>query len=168
MKKPFCFIATFAVVALLSACAGTGSYLKPGVATLPEIISEMGEPAMRWQDSGGQEQLAYPHGPVGVHTYMVFVGADGRLQRIEQVLDEAHFARIQIGKSTKEEVLRLIGPSYPVWTVEYKPLNQIVWEWNFNDRTNQVSRLDIYFDMSTGVVRNTQQRTVDSMFPRYR
>ena len=68
MKKPFCLIATFAVVALLSACAGTGSYLKPGVATLPEIISEMGEPAMRWQDSDGQEQLAYPHGPVGVHT----------------------------------------------------------------------------------------------------
>ena len=71
-------------------------------------------------------------------------------------------------RTSKEEVLRLIGPSYPGWTVEYKPLNQIVWEWNFNDRTNQVSRLDIYFDMSTGVVRNTQQRTVDSMFPRYR
>ena len=168
MKKQCYYIVMCAAVALLSACAGTGSRLKPGVATLPEIISEMGEPAMRWQDSGGQEQLAYPHGPVGVHTYMVFVGADGRLQRIEQVLDEAHFARIQIGKSTKEEVLRLIGPSYPVWTVEYKPLNQIVWEWNFNDRTNQVSRLDVYFDMTTGVVRNTQQRTVDSMFPRYR
>ena len=168
MKKQCYYIVMCAAVTLLSACAGTGSSLKPGVATLPEIIADMGEPAMRWKDPDGQEQLAYPRGPFGVQTYMVFVGADGRLLRVEQVLDEAHFARIEIGKSSKQDVLRLIGPSYPVWTAEYRHLNQVVWEWNFNDRTNQVSRLDIYFDMSTGVVRNTQQRTVDSMFPRYR
>ena len=168
MKKPFCFIATFAVVALLSACAGTGSYLKPGVATLPEIIADMGEPAMRWKDPDGQEQLAYPRGPFGVQTYMVFVGADGRFQRVEQVLDEAHFAQIQIGKSSKEDVLRLIGPSYPGWTTENKYLNELVWEWNYLDRTNQVSRLDVFIDTATGLVRSTWQRTVESMFVRNR
>ena len=166
MKNIFLRCAIFGVVFFLSACAGgSGSNLKPGVATVPEIIAAMGQPDMRWKDSDGKEQLAFTHGPKGVTTYMAFVGADGRLQRVEQVLDEEHFARIEIGKSTKEDVLRLIGPSYPVWTVEYKHLNQLVWEWNFNDRANQESRFDVYFDLTTGLVSNTQQATVESLFP---
>ena len=168
MSKTISSLAALGGLLLLSACAATGSHLEPGVATLPEIIADMGEPAMRWKDPGGQEQLAYPRGPFGVQTYMVFVGADGRLQRVEQVLDEAHFAQIQIGKSSKEDVLRLIGPSYPGWTTENKYLKELVWEWNYLNRTNQVSRLDVFFDTTTGIVRDTWQRTLESMFVRDR
>ena len=168
MSKTISCLAALGVLLLLSACAATGGNLQPGVATLPEIIADMGEPAMRWKEADGREQLAFPHGPAGVHTYMVFVGADGRLQRVEQVLDEAHFAQIQIGKSSKEDVLRLIGPSYPGWTTENKYLNELVWEWNYLNRTNQVSRLDVFFDTTTGIVRDTWQRTLESMFVRDR
>ena len=168
MSKTISSLAALGGLLLLSACAATGSHLEPGVATLPEIIADMGEPAMRWKETDGREQLAYPRGPAGVHTYMVFVGMDGRLQRIEQVLDEAHFAQIQIGKSSKEDLLRLLGPSYPGWTTENKYLNELVWEWNYLDRTNQVSRLDVFIDTATGLVRSTWQRTVESMFVRNR
>ena len=166
MNKVKSYFLLLGAMFLLSACASTGSHLQPGVATLPEIIAAMGEPQMRWKDADGQEQLAFPHGPAGVHTYMAFVGADGRLIRVAQVLDEAHFALIQIGKSTREDVLRLIGPPYPGWTVENRNFNEVSWEWNYLDRTNQIARLNVFFDMTTGIVRDTWQRTLDVIYPR--
>ena len=107
-------VAALSVSMLLSACAGySGSNLKPGIATLPEVIATMGEPAMRWKDADGSEQLAYPRGPAGTQTYMAFFGNNGRLQRIDGVLDMVFFARIEPGKSDKAAVLRLLGPSTP-------------------------------------------------------
>ena len=60
----WCRVAVLVITVLLSACASySGSNLKPGVATLPEVTASMGEPAMRWKDPDGREQLAYPRGP---------------------------------------------------------------------------------------------------------
>ena len=147
-------------VVLLVACAGySGSNLKPGLSTLPEVMASMGEPALRWQDSDGSEQLAYPRGPAGTQTFMVFMGADGRLDRIDGVLDMAHFARIESGKSDKAAVLRLLGPSQPQWTEYFKARDELVWEWRFCDSWNRVARFDVLFDATTGIVRTTYQRS---------
>ncbi|MBK7425383.1 MAG: hypothetical protein IPJ48_21155 [Propionivibrio sp.] len=137
MQNDFSALSRMALVgitALLSACAGySGSNLKPGIATLPEVVASMGEPAMRWKDPDGREQLAYPRGPAGTQTFMVFIGADGRLERIEAVLDMEHFARIEPGKSDQSSVLRLLGPSAPLRTQYYRLSNELAWEWRFCD-----------------------------------
>lgn len=144
---------------LLSGCAGyAGSRLQPGISGLPTVLSEMGEPAMRWQDGDGSEQLAYPRGPQGPHTYMVFIGPDGRLQRIENVLTMKHFARIEPGKSDQAAVLRLLGPPTPEWTVYFEARDELVWEWRFCDDFSQLARFDVLFDGTTGLVRTTMQR----------
>ncbi|MFZ4537432.1 hypothetical protein [Propionivibrio sp.] len=162
MKRVFSALARTALVGiavLLAACAGySGSNLKAGVATLPEVIASMGEPAMRWKDADGREQLAYPRGPAGTQTFMAFIGADGRLERIEGVLDMDHFARIVAGKSDKEAVLRLLGPSQPQWTAYFKARDELVWEWRFCDTWNRLARFDVLFDATTGIVRTTYQR----------
>ena len=152
----------------LSACATYGvNSLQPGVSPLPEVIATMGMPAMNWKDPDGREQLAYPSGPYGTQTYMVFIGADRRLERIEEVLDYPHFARIVIDKSTREDVLRLIGPPYAPWTTYYEGFNQIAWEWNYCNAWRQVARFNVYFDAATGIVRRTEQRTYRSDFPSF-
>jgi hypothetical protein len=152
-------VAALSVSILLSACAGySGSNLKPGIATLPEVIATMGEPAMRWKDADGSEQLAYPRGPAGTQTYMAFFGNNGRLQRIDGVLDMVFFARIEPGKSDKAAVLRLLGPSTPQWTAYFKARDELVWEWRFCDEQNQLARFDVLFDATTGIVRTTYQR----------
>jgi len=69
----------------------------------------MGEPATRRKDADGRQQFAHPRGPPGTQMFMVFIAADGRLERIKNVLDLAHFARIEPGKSDKEAVLRTLG-----------------------------------------------------------
>lgn len=147
------------LVFLLSACAGySGSDLKPGTATLPEVIASMGEPAMRWKDADGREQLAYPRGPGGTQTFMAFMGSDGRLERIEKVLDMTHFARIESGKSDLAAVLRILGPSLIGGTAYFKARDELVWEWRFCDSWGQVALFDVLFDASTGIVRTTYQR----------
>ena len=143
---------------LLSACAGYGgSNLKPGVATLPEVIASMGEPAMRWREADGREQLAYPRGPAATQTFMVFMASDGRLERIEAVLDMAHFVRVEAGKSDKASVLRLLGPSPTQWEQYYQLSNQLAWTWLFCDSWGSQAFFDVMFDASTGLVRTTGQ-----------
>jgi hypothetical protein len=146
---------------LLSACAGySGSNLKPGLSTLPEVVASMGEPAMVWKNPDGSEQLAYPRGPAGTQTFMVYVGPDGKLQRIEGVLDMAHFAKIQEGMS-KEQVLRIIGPSGPLWTQTYSRSNTLAWSWLFCDSASFQAFFDVMFDATTGIVKSTGQRPND-------
>jgi hypothetical protein len=143
---------------LIAACAGySGSNLKPGVSTLPEVVASMGEPAMVWKNPDGSLQLAYPRGPAGTQTFMAYVGPDGKLQRIEGVLDMAHFARIQAGMS-KEEVLRVLGPPGPLWTQTYSRSNTLAWSWLFCDSSSLENFFDVMFDATTGVVRSTEQR----------
>lgn len=143
---------------LIAGCAGySGSNLKPGVSTLPEVVASMGEPAMVWKNPDGSEQLAYPRGPAGTQTYMAYVGPDGKLQRIENVLDTAHFAKIQAGMS-KDEVLRVLGPPGPLWTQTYSRSNTLAWSWLFCDSASLQEFFDVMFDATTGTVRTTEQR----------
>ena len=62
----------------LGACAQLGGPpLTPGVSTLADLEHSLGAPAMRWREADGGEQLAYPRGPMGVHTWMARTDAAG-------------------------------------------------------------------------------------------
>ncbi len=140
---------------LLAACAGyAGRGLMPGVAGEAEVRAVMGAPAMRWTLPDGGAQLAYPRGPAGFHTYMAFFDAAGRLERIVNVLDSAHFARVRPGM-TQDEVLRLLGPSQPQWTAWFPARDELVWEWRYCDSWNEAARFDVLFDGATKTVRST-------------
>ena len=142
-------------VLLVSGCAGYGgSNLKPGVSTLPEVLASMGESAMTWKNPDGSEQLAYPRGPAGTQTFMAYVGPDGKLQRIEKVLENAQFSRIRAGMS-KDEVLRILGPSGSAWTQTYPRRNELVWSWLFCNDWSVQEFFDVMFDTTTGIVRST-------------
>jgi len=151
------------ILALLSACASySGRGLIPSQATLDDVLKVMGEPAMRWRDADGRQQLAYPHGPEGLQTFMVFVDPDERLERIEGVLDPAHFARIRNGQSDQAEVERLLGPSQSQWTAYFIARDELVWEWRVCGSRNVVEKFDVLFDATTGIVRSTFERPEDS------
>ena len=143
---------------LVSGCAGYGgSNLKPGVSTLPEVLASMGEPALAWKNPDGSEQLAYPRGAAGTQTFMAYVGPDGKLQRIEKVLDIEHFSRIRAGMS-KDQVLRVLGPSGAEWTEFYSRRNELAWSWLFCNDWSVQEFFDAMFDATTGIVRSTGQR----------
>lgn len=99
--------------AALAGCATySGSALKPGTATSADVRAQMGEPVARHAAPAGAawaESWEYPRGPLGRHTYMARIGADGRLVAIDQVLTIATVARIRIGQDNREDVRRLLG-----------------------------------------------------------
>lgn len=147
-----------ALCTLLAACAGyDGRDLKPGVSTAAEVMASMGEPAMRWQEADGSQQLAFVRGPQGPHTFMVRLGPDQRLRSIENVLDERIFARLAPGQ-TQEEVLRLLGPPTPHWTAYFAARDELVWEWLFCDSSGHLARFDVLFDGTTKRLRTTMAR----------
>ncbi|MFA5170837.1 MAG: outer membrane protein assembly factor BamE [Sulfuriferula sp.] len=147
------------LVLLLSACASySGRGLEPGTAGYDDVIRVMGQPAMRWQNADGSSQLAYPRGPMGVQTFMAVIAADGKLKSLKNVLDAKHFAQIQPGM-TKDQVLRILGPSEPSWTTYYARRDELVWEWRYCNELRQLSRFDVLFDGSKGIVRSSMGMT---------
>ena len=141
---------------LLTSCAAyNGTGLQPGQASIQDTVKLMGQPAMRWKNPDQTEQLAFPRGPFGLHTYMAYFSAGGTLQKLENVLDPQIFARIKPGM-TQAEVLRLLGPSDPHATAYFKARDELVWEWRYCDDWKQSARFDVLFDNSKGTVRSTQ------------
>ncbi|MFZ5522794.1 MAG: hypothetical protein ACOY9D_01750 [Pseudomonadota bacterium] len=141
---------------LLAACVSySGSGLKPGDSRLEDVLHIMGTPAMQWQEPDGSRQLAYPR---GIHTFMVDIGTDDRMQRIENIMSMKTFARIQPGM-TKSQVLRILGPSDPSGTAYFKARDELVWEWRYCDDWNELARFDVLFDASKEMVRATLSQT---------
>ena len=158
MKLWIVFFATL----LLSGCASySGRGLKPGEDSLENVLHVMGQPAMRWKESDGSVNLFFPRGPMGLETYMVTIGPDGKLRKIENVLDDKNFARIKAGM-TKDEVLHILGPSYSVWTVYYKSRDELAWEWRYCDDTSKTARFDVLIDNSKSTVRSTIRQSEDA------
>ena len=152
-------LAILAGAVLLAGCASyDGRGLQPGVSSADDVVALMGTPAMQWQDADGRRQLAYPRGPEGLQTFMAFIDTQGRLERVEKVLDTPHFARIEPGKSDQAAILRLLGPSQPQWTMYFERRDELVWEWRFCDDWGQVARFDVLFDGMSGIVRTSYQR----------
>jgi hypothetical protein len=149
------------IFALLSLLALTGcvSYggggLKIGEADADAVQRSMGQPAAQWQAADGSRQLAFPRGPQGVHTFMVFLGPDGKLQRIENSLEPGHFARVQPGMG-EQAVLRLLGPvTIAQGDTYYARRNERVWEWRYCDEWNVLARFYVLFDGTARTVRST-------------
>lgn len=149
-------IATLFFALLIAGCASyDGRGLKAGISTLDDIIQVMGQPAMRWQDPNGSQVLAFTRGPSGTDTFMVTIGSNGTMASKENVLDMKHFALIQPGM-TEQQVLRILGPSFPGWTETYPSRGELLWEWRYCSVYDQASRFDVIFDLATGKVKTTQ------------
>ena len=102
-----------AVVSLLSACSGYGPPNDVAGATRESIVARMGPPDVQRQVEGGT-RLEFPRGPYGRHTYFVYLDANGRATRFEQVLTEARFNQINPGMA-QDAVLLALGRPSEVW-----------------------------------------------------
>lgn len=148
--------AALLLLALLASCAAyDGMGLKPGVATEVEVRRVMGEPAVVLPNPDGSRQMAYPRGPFGTQTFMVQVSREGTLQEIQQVLNEDRFYRIQPGL-TREDVLRLIGP--PAESMDFPRLQQVAWDYRYQDTWGYTAILSVMFDRQDRVVGKVTRR----------
>ena len=92
------------------------------------IESSRGKPFRVWPEANGASSWEYPRGPMDRYTYMVRVGADGRVTRVDQVLDWPFFNQLQPGMPIRE-VEHTLGRPY---SKTFMPLqNENVWAWRW-------------------------------------
>ncbi len=102
---------------LLAGCASYSGYsLKLGVSTQADTRAVMGAPFAVHKAAPGAgyaESWEYPHGPMGRQTFMARFDDQGRLLRIDQVLEVKTVQSLTIGLSTRDDVRDLLGrPGY--------------------------------------------------------
>jgi len=157
MMKP-----AFLLASLLAAVAGCASYdgynLRPGVSTEAEVRGTMGTPAMEFRNPDGSRELVYPRGPIGTQTFFAGLRADGVVSEIRPVLGEGSFNQIRPGQTTRDDVLRLIGP--PGDTMHFALLQQDSWEYRFRDLWGYIAIFSVNFD-NNGVVASKFTRRIE-------
>jgi hypothetical protein len=94
--------------AVLAACATYGPGNLSAGSSEAEVAQAMGAPTARYTLPGGVQRLEYARGPYGRQTYMVDLDAQGRVTKVDQVLDVRHFTAVMPGQ-TRDDVLRTIG-----------------------------------------------------------
>jgi|SRR5665213_1183838 len=147
------FLASCCVV--LAGCASfDGSSLRAG-ASEADVVRTMGEPALRLANPDGSRALVYPHGPLGIKTYIARLGRDGVLIHVDSVLNDDQFFHVQAGM-TRDEVLRMIGP--PGDTMAFARSNQVAWDYRYMDTWGYLAEFSVTFDVTGHVVSKFKRR----------
>ena len=121
-----------ACLAILAGCASLdGGSLVAGKSTEAEVIAAMGVPAARMARPDGDEILYFARHPDGRVCYAVTIGRNSVMKGIEQRLNRVNFAKILVGKSTRDQVRELIGPPSHVLHQRLKGLD--VWQYPWQE-----------------------------------
>lgn len=105
-------IATLSLMGLLvlTACSSYAPPIPLNGITQGQLVAKMGQPDMQRQTPTGT-RLEFPRGPMGHHTWFVYLDTAGHATRAEQVLTEANFNQIRTGMAQDEVRQRLGRPS---------------------------------------------------------
>lgn len=142
-----------AAALLIAGCAG----LTPGVSKESDVLALWGKPVEQRQLANGERELDYSRQPVGFENWRVTVDASGTLRGTEQLLDEAHFARVRPGMA-RAEVERVLGR--PAESARFPRLNELVVSWHYLEYGNVYMFFNAHFDPAGSSLRYTS-RTVD-------
>lgn len=137
----------------LAGCSAMALHgLEPGRSTEGDVRRALGAPAREFAASDGVRRLVFPTGPQGTQTFIAVLGPHGRLTGLEQVLSEEFFRRIVPGRTTGEEVERLIGP--PWRSFAFPNLRQTAWDYRFQDAWGYLADFSVMVD-EHGIVAQT-------------
>ncbi len=143
--------------ALLPACDMVNMQeIKPGITTATEVRARLGEPGFEFRNSDGSVTWEYTRQPSGTSCYMITLDKAQVVRSLEQVLNEANYARAREGMS-QDEIRRLFGA--PAGKVIFDNLREEVWEWRIEGvPASEETYLNAYFDSSTGLLKKAGQR----------
>lgn len=117
------------MVIFLAGCVSDGRNLRPGVADAAAVRAEMGAPGEILALPEGGEAWFYPRGRMGRQTFRAELAPDGRLRKLEQVLDEHNFDQVVAFKTTRDELRRMFGPPNDEWRGSLS--QQGIWDYRY-------------------------------------
>jgi len=117
------------------------------------VEARMGQPAERYDRAAGGTRWLYPTHPLGEYTYAADFDNDGHLSSFRQILTTQDFSKIQINRSTQEDVLQTFGK--PEQISYFPATDRRVWTYRFRKEGVWPAFMHVSFDQN-GVVRLTQ------------
>lgn len=153
---------TAAMAAIATILPGCDSFvlqdIKPGVTTAVEVRAKMGNPGHEFRNDDGSVTWEFTRQPSGVQCYMISFGPDQIVQKVDQVLNEANYAKVQPGM-TRDRIRRLLGQPARVET--FNNLREEVWEWRIEGTPhNEETYFNVFFDTDSGLVKKAGKRVV--------
>ena len=121
--------------------------------TEADVRAAQGSPAEIYRLKNGNTRWLYPTQPFGQFTYAAEFDSHGKLISFRQVLRTLEFARAEIGKWTRQDVLEQFGR--PLETAYFPLMQRETWSYRFKHEDVWPSLYHFYFD-PTGVLRLTQ------------
>lgn len=159
MSLPIWLSTAFAalVAAVLPACDFINlPEIKPGLTSASEVRQRMGEPGAQYANDDGSVTWEYDRQPNGIHCYMITIGPDQIVQKLEQVLTESNFAKARDGLS-KAEIRRFYGR--PGSIQRFDNLREEIWEWRIEGMPPmEETYFMVHFDSASGLVKKTSKR----------
>ncbi len=144
-------LAAWVAAGVLAGCASPASI--PTGASETELVSKLGRPDSEFVLPDGGKRLEYNRGEWMQRSWMVDLDAGGKVVRIDQVRDEAHFARLKAGADDKTSVRRSLGTP---WKVEYYPPSKLTgWLYPYRESGVYNSVMTVMFDPE-GVFRRAE------------
>jgi hypothetical protein len=110
----------------LAGCANLDT-IAPGTPAA-DIAASRGKPYRIWPETGGAASWEYPLGPRGSYTYMVRVGVDGRITRVDQVLGWPFFNQLKPGMNARE-IEHVLGRPYSRTHMPLLNEDVLAWRW---------------------------------------
>lgn len=144
--------ATTRCIALVMVVFAAGCALMPERvplgATRAEIEGRLGQPTGVYALSDGT-RLQYSRQPAGQQVYNLDLGADGRLLKVEQVMDAGWLQRIEVDRWTRETALINLGR--PALIERVASWDGDIWTYRFEEATGS-RQVHLHLD-NAGVVR---------------
>ena len=128
-------------VVLLGGCSNPRS-LVAGQSTIDDVRARAGKPTDTRVDRNGDQLWEYASGPEGRETYLVRIGADGKVKEVTQLLTDDQLAKVVPGKMTKADVRNLLGR--PLDETIY--LSGLTWSWRYARNGVQPGYLVVTFN----------------------
>lgn len=158
MKLPaWITTAATAIIAALPGCDYVNMQeMKVGITTQAEVRTRMGDPGfVHWNDDG-TATWEYARQPNGTHCYMITFTNNQVVSKIEQVLNEANYAKVRVGMS-KDDIRRLFGA--PATKQVFANLGEEIWEWRVEGMPPmEETYFMVHFDTDNGGVKKTSSR----------
>lgn len=144
-----CFAFTFCLVSL-AGCGPDGQAIDQfgqekialSVSTEGDVRIVYGQPSMVWEEEQGARTLEFVKGPAGHRTFMIQMGADGKVKAVNQVLKPEFFIKVMQGMS-QDQVRRLIGA--PGSKTPFSLAKEEMWQWRWLDNAES-KFFQVHFD----------------------
>ncbi|MDO5678859.1 MAG: hypothetical protein Q4G54_00885 [Pelistega sp.] len=132
-----------ALAVSLGACA-TYRDIAPN-SPVHEVLARMGQPSLTCPKDDGGGRLVWSYQPYGQYGYGANVSKEGIVERVESVLTDTHFRRLDSGTWTQQDVVCEFGPPAETSRLGLGEKNALIWSYRYKQGNAWNSLMHVYF-----------------------